>query len=393
MRGFVDQRGPDLAAAVAFASLFSLVPLVVVLTLLGTTLFGDEGMGFYRLLGFALPVADDAFLQRLKDASASAQGVLGGAALFFLAPTLRAYFLLEGAADTLWGVVERRSFPRRLLLAIVVSVVGPSLLGLGTSLVLRSGVDFSEFRFLPILTATPLLALVYKALVGSKVRWGPALTAGAFGAVGLGLLKWGFGRGVGALAGIGRVYGTISWLFVFLVAVGVASGLFLFGVSLAHAIQFRKELLAHDDPHRIERRAGPLHEAVRLLLVLARAHEQGLTGVGLAEVAAEIRRTEDEARSRVNRLIAAGLVHGAEGERYVLTRDPEEISLYTVARAVGAADPFVLPAGDDTTSETLRKVYRRADREIRGVLQGTSLEDLARKAPKLEETTGIFERK
>ena len=57
--------------------------------------------------------------------------------------------------------------------------------------------------------------------------------------------------------------------------------------------------------------------------------------------------------------------------------EPAEISLYTVARALGEYVPRPVPQGDAPEDETLRQIFRRTDREVRSVLQGTSLEDLA----------------
>jgi DNA-binding IscR family transcriptional regulator len=61
---------------------------------------------------------------------------------------------------------------------------------------------------------------------------------------------------------------------------------------------------------------------------------------------------------------------------WALSRSPDKISLYAVARAIGESAERPVPAGDDPVAATLRRVFSKANREERGVLQGTSLRDV-----------------
>ena len=179
-----------------------------------------------------------------------------------------------------------------------------------------------------------------------------------------------------ALAGVRELYGPISAIAVFVIAAGISWALLLFGVSLAHAVQFRDELLAHADPERQAPTPGPLEEAVSLLLVLSGAWRRKAPPVEISELSRETGVAEADARARLRKAVAAGLAR-LEGESaYRLSRPPETISLYAVSRAVGEAAPRAVPCGEDETSLSLRRLYRRADREERGVLQGISLRDL-----------------
>ena len=59
-----------------------------------------------------------------------------------------------------------------------------------------------------------------------------------------------------------------------------------------------------------------------------------------------------------------------------LSRAPEKISLYAVSRAIGESAPRAVPAGHDAAATMLHRVFSKANREERAVLQGTSLRDL-----------------
>src|SRR5450756_47020 len=101
-RRFLDARGFDLAASLAYSALLTLVPLVASVTLLTSAFFGRSGTGLYRLLRF-LPGAGRDFVMDLQAFSVKATSVSGTATLFFLATSLNTFFQVESAVQALWG--------------------------------------------------------------------------------------------------------------------------------------------------------------------------------------------------------------------------------------------------------------------------------------------------
>src|SRR5512134_3239274 len=57
LRRFLDARGFDLASALAYASLLTIVPLMASVTVLTSTFFGTAGEGLYRVLRWIVPGA------------------------------------------------------------------------------------------------------------------------------------------------------------------------------------------------------------------------------------------------------------------------------------------------------------------------------------------------
>jgi YihY family inner membrane protein len=396
VRGYLDVRGYDLAASLAYASLISFVPLVACVTVLSSTLFSDPGNGILRLIRLVVPGLTRELVADIQQLATQARAVSGWAAFFFLFTSLRMYFLLESAANALWGTTMQRRPLKRLGVAIGFVVLGPVAAGLGTSLLIESGAKLSEFHFSGLIVTCAILTLLYWAIPVAHVRWGPASAAGILVGTAIAFIKYELTKGVAALSGISRVYGSISAVVILVLALGVVWTLLLAGVSFAHALQFRCELLAHDEPEREARRGGPLDEAVRMLSLLADAWHSG-RWVPLSVLSDEVRRPEPDVAARLKQLASAGLLRASRGDGpaanedalttsggvgrpllYRLARSPEEISLYTVARALGESVPRAVPIGDDPTALILRGIYRRADREVRSVLQGTSLRDVAR---------------
>jgi membrane protein len=375
-RRFLDARGLDLAASLAYSSLLTLVPLIASVTVLTSTLFGSSGTGIYRILRLALPGANREVVSDLQTLVRYAS-VSGTATLFFLVTSLRTYFLVEGAAKALWGTtVTPRPPLRRLGTALSVMILGPVAIGILVSLLLESGASVSGFRPLGAILTLVLLVYLYRTLPGAAVRWGPALAAAAFAAAAITALRVLLTRGVAELAGAGAGYGPLSAAIVFIVAVGIVFVFFLLGISLAHAIQFRAEFLDHDELEERTEEGGRLYESIRLLLILGVAWKNDRATRTLTALAHTLGRPEADVVPLVRALRHAGLVAAGEGGVFSLTRAPETISLYAVARAIGESAARAVPKGNDAVAVVMHRVFGKAAREERAVLQGTSLHDL-----------------
>jgi uncharacterized BrkB/YihY/UPF0761 family membrane protein/DNA-binding IscR family transcriptional regulator len=376
IRRFLDARGLDLASSLAYSSLLTLVPLIASVTILTSTFFGLSGVGIYRILRLALPGANREVVADLQTLVRYAS-VSGTATIFFLVTSLRTYFLVEGAAKALWGTTVTPKPPlRRLGRALSVMVLGPIAIGILTSLLLESGAAFSGVRPLGSVLTFVLLVYLYRTLPGGVVRWGPALVAAVFAAATITALRIAITRGVRELAGIGAVYGPLTAAIVFVVAVGFVFVLFLLGISLAHAIQFRAEILDHDPLAERTEERGRLYESIRLLLALTVAWRNDRATRTLTALAHELELPEADVVPLVRDLRHGGLVTAREGGSFCLTRPPETISLYAIARAIGESAPRAVPKGNDLVAVSLHRIFGKAAREERAVLQGTSLHDL-----------------
>jgi uncharacterized BrkB/YihY/UPF0761 family membrane protein/DNA-binding IscR family transcriptional regulator len=375
-RRFLDARGFDLASSLAYSALLTLVPLIASVTVLTSTLFGLSGVGIYRILRLALPGAGREVVADLQTLVRYAS-VSGTATIFFLVTSLRTYFLVESAAKALWGTtVTPRPPLRRLGRALSVMILGPVAIGILTSLLLESGASISGFRPLGSFLTFALLVFLYRTLPGALVQWAPALAAATLSAAAITALRMSLTGGVTQLAGIGAAYGPLTAAIVFVVAVGFVFVLFLLGISLAHAIQFRDEFLDHDALEERTEEGGRLYEAVRLLLVLTVAWRNDRATRTLTALAHELGRSEADLVPIVRALRQEGLVAAGAGGVFSLTRAPETISLYAVARAIGESAGRAVPKGHDAVASSLHRIFGKAAREERAVLQGTSLIDL-----------------
>ncbi|MCL4810053.1 MAG: YihY/virulence factor BrkB family protein, partial [Thermoanaerobaculia bacterium] len=297
LRSFVDSRGMDVAAGLAYSSLLSFIPLVASVTVLMTTFLGEQGTGFYRLLRFFVPGTSREVLHGVEALVDAAQAASWIATALLAVTSVRVYFDLEGAANHLWGTLRPRRVRERLGYAVLVVLLGPVALGVATSLLLESGLPVTQLHFRGLFASIAALSLVYKVVPSAQVRWGAALSAGVVAGVGLTVLRQVFTAGFVALAGVERLYGTLSAIAVFVIATGFAWTILLFGFSFAHAVQFRDELLAHDAPPPESRKPGALEEATQLLLRLTEAWHAGVS-LDLSTLSEACGRGADDLRSR-----------------------------------------------------------------------------------------------
>ncbi len=324
-----------------------------------------------------MPGASRELVNSIRLLTERAHGASSVISILFLVSSVQMFFVAEGAVNAVWGTTKGRSVLRRIGLALVVIILGPVGAGVIMSILLETGAAVSEVRFRGAFIAAAVLALLYRYVPRSHVRWGPAFVAGSFAGTGIVLLRYAFAQSVGALQNVNKVYGSISFAVIFVLAVGFAWALVLFGVALEHAVQFRKELLAHDEPEQAATGRDVHDDAVALLLRLTDAWlRDENAAVSLDDLVAAAGLPEPETKARLKKLCSAELALQATDSTWRLARPPEEISLYAAARAFGGALARPVPAGGDETSTTLRRLYRQVALEERSVLQGISLRDL-----------------
>ena len=251
-------------------------------------------------------------------------------------------------------------------------------LGVATSFLLEAGVPLTQLHLRGLFASIVALTLIYKVVPSAQVRWGAAAAAGVVAGAGLTVLRQVFTAGfVAARRGREALRHDQRHRRSSSSATGFAWTILLFGFSFAHAVQFRDELLAHDAPPPAAKKPGALEEATQLLLRLTEAWHAGVSLDVSTRSPRPAAAPPTTSGRRLKRLDTAGLVE-VTGDAVRLARPPDTITLYAVARAVGEAAPRAVPTGSEPASAILRALYMRADAEERGVLQGTSLEDVYR---------------
>ncbi len=263
--GFFRHQSPTAGAAIAYYTLFSLAPMLLVAIAVAGTIFGEaaaRGEVFRQLadlIGSTGATAVQALLENVQREGQGGWGTCLGVALLLVGATT-VFAELQGALDKVWqdsGLVPRRGPPQpwwtllraRLLafgillaigfLLVVSLLMDTALTALGAhwqgrlqgwqlGLTLINGV-------LSTLLSVSLFAILFRFLPGVRVPWrqvwlGAWVTAGLFA-----LGRWAIGWYIGTLA-VNSGYGAAGSLVAVLIWVYASAQVFLFGAEITRAV-------------------------------------------------------------------------------------------------------------------------------------------------------------
>jgi membrane protein len=407
-------RAPQMAAALAYRTLFSIVPLMVVSVVVLRWVSGPEGfreplraiLAYLGLENLTVPTevatetepaqtALDALLgmvESAQNAHFGTVGLVGLAILIYAAMSL--LIQVESSFNFIYNASSGRSWPKRVTQYWTLVTLGPLLLiasfrvqaqvqgwvaGLHWGALL---VSFAGFA-LTVCISWLLLLLAYKTVTNSRVNVRTALAGSFVAAILWELGKYGFTLYAGNLTGYGKIYGSLALLPIFMLWVYLTWLIVLFGLELSYTLQtlggHRERLL---DAHR--QAVAGRHEAnlvdpatmLSLLEQIGRRFQEGKPiSAGVAAQEAGVSPTA--AKAMLRQLVSVGLLHmvehGADAEdaAYALARPAERIALASALEqgfALSDAAPHA-EANEKATLQALRRVQLES-------IAGQSLADL-----------------
>jgi membrane protein len=245
VRRFNVERCGQTAAALSFATLLGLVPMIAVAAAILSSLpFASSlGAGLEKfLLANLLP--DKAGVVVAKYVGqfalrAERVTVIGGVLLAVTA--LFQMLTIERAFNVIWKIKVERPLIRRLAMHLAALLVGPLVFGGSlAAITFLASVSFGllnepewshtlHLRVLPIAFVTALFAVVYWAVPNRTVRVFHALLGGVLAAMGFALLQMLFGMFIAKLPTYTVVYGTFAAMPIFLIWLYASWGIILIG--------------------------------------------------------------------------------------------------------------------------------------------------------------------
>jgi membrane protein len=274
----VDQwfrhRSARLGAALAYYSVFSMGPLLLIVTSVAGLVFGTDAVRgslsaqFRSLLGETGSRAIEAMLAGASSAQSGHLAAIAGIALLLVA-ALGVVAQLKDAMNTIWNVEEPSeaglwwyvrtylvSFAGILglgfLLAISLVVsAGLAALSASSSAAAAIGEAINFVASLAILTA--LFAMLFKWFPDTEIAWTDVLPGAATTAVLFNLGKFCIGWYIGT-QGLQSTYGAAASIVVLLIWVYYSAQIVLFGAEITHAY-------AAEGSRQIEAEASTPHKA------------------------------------------------------------------------------------------------------------------------------------
>jgi len=268
-RGWIDVRAPRLSAALAFYSIFSIAPLLVIIIGILGLVFGEKAVSgelYGELSGYMGPSSAGAIESMVQSASKPAQGVFATVSglMMLIVGASGVFGELKEALNTIWGVKSKpgggiRGLLRGQFLNFgMVLVIGFLLL---VSLVMSTAIAGLNQRLenvlpLPAIVwaavafvislglVTTLFALIFKVLPDAQIRWrhvwfGALITALLF-EVGKTGLSWYLGR-----EGTASAFGAAGSVVLLLLWVYYTSAILFFGAEFTQVYADAEDCAHH----------------------------------------------------------------------------------------------------------------------------------------------------
>jgi membrane protein len=353
LQRFLEDRCPQAAGALAYTTLFALVPLITaVLGILSAfPAFAEyqDKIVQYMFDNF-VPSAGDTIREYFTQFTANAGKATAVGILVLLFSAVSLMMSIEDAFNRIWRVPTGRALTSRLLMYWAVLTAGPILMvgALAISsyvfalpMLAEAGESFQIkarlLGLLPFLISWFMLTAIYVLVPNCRVRVRHAVIGALIAAVASEAAKRGFALYVGK--SYKDVYGALAILPMFIVWIYLSWIIVLVGASIAAtlaAFDYRPDApkLAAGDEFR---------GLVRVLAHFAAAQR---TGEGLT--AEELRRREPFLSDALTQqylgdLSRAGLIRRSERGDFVLARDLASMSLYDLYAATGYRIPLHEP--------------------------------------------------
>lgn len=231
-RRFAKERFAQTSAALSFATLLSLVPMVAMAAAVISYLPLADNLGQAVqkfLLSYFLPEKAGGIVVRYMAVFAEKAGRLTWLGVIALAVTALTQMLtIEHTFNEIWGVREGRPMLRRVAIHLLALLLGPLLFGLSiaitTFLVTESiglvdawqGATVSVFRVLSFLISVGLLTLLYWKLPNRKVDYPVPLAGGLLAAIAFGIMQWVLGMYLSNVSVYRVMYGAFSAIPIFM---------------------------------------------------------------------------------------------------------------------------------------------------------------------------------
>ncbi|MGC9258677.1 MAG: YhjD/YihY/BrkB family envelope integrity protein [Phycisphaerae bacterium] len=363
----VEDRTGQQAAAMTYNTLFSLLPVMVLLLVLMSLVLTKqqihhEEMALVHRLGLSQlstrgvtgATTKPQFIvqtiihqiDKMRTVLRSpGTGIVGFITLLWAAISLM--HVIETAFNRIYRVTENRPWTRKVTLYWCVLSLGPlavaaSLFASAKLIAMADALHLSAAVFTPfgILVSYAgdwaLIFVIYKLIPNTIVRW----KAAAVGALAATFLweagKYGFGFYVHDLAGYGKWYGNLGLIPLFMLWIFLTWNFLLLGLEIAFIQQFFPILKRRFIMHRGGR--STLTDSrwiLPLAILMVHRFEEGkkLT----AEMAAnELGLALEPVVEMLSSLAKAGLILpvGGQPQQYVLAKAPENIGVAEILHAV-----------------------------------------------------------
>jgi len=382
-RDFFTDNGVNRSAALAYITLFALVPLLATVAVLYRSFFSIHTQAIVETITGILPFSSETVAATLADFVRRATALGGIASIVFIIVVFRLFFLIEQTINEVWGVAARRSRTVRIFSFTMALFWGPVVMGLGTSLLLwirrqpwspSAGLLISLGQI-----AVPLIGftMAYWLVLHTSVSISSAVIGGLTATTGLRLLRAGFIAYLKLFPNINLIFGSLALAVIFLTSVFAFWVIVIVGAEASYVAQ-NLAVLRHGDPYGQGPSPDPLLTSILLLAQCYRELEARGTPPSISVLAHRAAITHRYAKELLDLLLEAGLiaVTGRERENYLPVAEASKLTLASVAEGLQASAAPLPATADSELVDRVHRTLREAALRRREVLAEITFQDL-----------------
>ncbi len=371
------------AAALAFITMVSLVPLLAALSFLGARWFDEKQERTVEILSQVLPYSETTILANLQEFLEQAQSIRGLGFFAFILTSLAAFTSIERTINRIWNVPRQRPLRSRLLSFTMVLFWGPLVIGATYSLLfyLRQRPAFQTLSgSLPIqlipFTVTVLgLTMLYWLVPYTTVSFRSACAGGVTAALLLEALRQGFSIYVEQVRNISLVYGGFGLLLFFMLSIQLAWWIVLLGSEAAYSLQNAAYMSSRRRPAA---RLEGSWVALAALVTVAERFRGGQPVTPHELLAERLQLVAAELDDILAPLLEAGVLCESSGdtEGYLLSCDPYDLEVSRIFQLFDNANRKVAEPFDPELSGPLEDLRGRLAAERARHTEGVTLAQL-----------------
>lgn len=393
---FYSVQGTARAAALAYTTLLSLVPLFVafsqVLRSYFSKIFPDFQTQVDTILNVIVPYQSAQISYHLNRFAENAQTASTFGAIAFLVVSFRLFMAVESTVNVIWHVPSARGYRQKIRAFTMLLFWGPILFGL--SFTTSASLQRNEYLYffvqnqvilnlVPVFVLFVAFTMLFWLVPSTRVNLGAATLGAAVTTILFQLIRYGFGLYAQHLftGRLNVIYGTLGLVIIFLLALEVMWVVILLGVEISHVWQNLRGILRASEQQIEADRSFDLYFAIRAMVEIAHRFDLREEAPSSYRLAQEFGATDRQMLEIIRRLEDAQLVKeiGGDWAGFVPGGDPDRINIDEVIGCIEGGGRAIPPtAPDGREKEAIAEVFGTLRECVRVAMEYSTIGHLVR---------------
>ena len=252
----IEDRCPQIAASLAYATLLALIPLTVLISKISTTAFIDPALQL-KAQAFIFKSLSPSTAEQVRQylfssaIQTSSINILG----FFmlLISVIIMMYTIDSALNSIWKIHTPRYLVRRFFVYLALLIFGPLAISFSflvstyvasmslVTEVFGGTIDGGVFNWLSFVVLWTAFTMLYRWVPDCKVRWLHAFTGATFAVFILEIAKSAFALYVSYIPTYELLYGALASIPLLLIWIYLTWLIVLIGAEIAHFMKLPDE--------------------------------------------------------------------------------------------------------------------------------------------------------